>query len=206
MGLAELLKEDKEFFEEYRNRFREKFVKLLKEYGVIDNIRGNLNYIIDILYDVLLALDDKSCVEKLKSTLWELHKSNIPLGEILSEILWDFLKDYIEYLEKEKYNGERFKKVGILAENFKHFLEISNEVFMKYMETFGKKEKEDYISEEAKEILQKLRNFIGKPIEILGFYKVFPILCKSRVLKVGDILLPLKDALIKYLYLGKKFL
>ncbi len=181
------LREDKDFFEEYQRKFEEKLNKDLLEVKA-DEKFANLKRIVEILFDGIFNFGNRKFKEKLAELIYDLHKANIPIRKFLSEIFLDLLKEYINYLKSKPRNGLEIKKVQTLSNTLDKYLDLVDQVFVKYLNELEKEKKEEeFKPDDARKILEALKNSHTSTVELLAFYKVFPVLCRTSIYKITDL-------------------
>ena len=206
MGIEDIFKEDKEFFESFRAKFKEELLKLFRELEIKELSERSLNLFLDTLFDAIFKFDSRRVRERLRELIWDLHKFNIPTKNVFSQLFLNLLKEYIDYLLKKEENGNGIKKVRRLAEVLDRYLDLIDEIFMEFIERMEKEKGEDDIvnPREVEKILSILREAGRSTVELLAFYKVFPVLCKTRVLKITDIALKVEKCPYKVFVPGEK--
>jgi len=187
MENLKILLEDKDFFEKYRQKFTNNLNKELLSVGAADKFTS-LAWVIDILFEGILNLNNRKFKEKLSNLIYDLHKANIPIRKFLSEIFLDLLREYIKYLKNHPRNGLEVKKVKILAEYLDNYLELIDQIFVKYLNDLEKKKTgEKFSPNESQKILEAIRKANSSIVELLAFYKVFPVLCRTSIYKISDL-------------------
>lgn len=206
MEEIKLLQEDRDFFEDYRNRFEDKLYRKLANIDALPRIKGNLKQILDTFFDGILHFDDKKVAAKLKNVIWDFHALNIPIRSFLSSIFLDLLRDYADYLERKGTDGFELKKLHLLAGIFDRYLDLVDKLFVEYLDSLekGKKGEAEIKLDEVRKILETLRKPHTSSIEVLGYYKVFPVLCRSPIYKVGDLFVKLGKCPYKIFIPGER--
>jgi hypothetical protein len=206
MGIEDIFKEDKEFFEAFRVKFKEELLNLFRELEIKELSERNLNFILDTLFDGIFKFDSRRVKERLRELLWDFHKFNIPTKNVFSQLFLNLLKEYIDYLLKKEENGNGIKKVRRLAEVLDRYLDLIDEIFMEFIEQMEKEKSEEEVvnPREVEQILNILRKSSQSTVELLAFYKVFPVLCKTRVLRITDIALQVEKCPYKVFVPGEK--
>ena len=182
----ELLKEDIQFFERYRERLKRLLIERLKEIGFPKGV--NIEHFTEILFEVILSPDNPNSGEKLKKLLLEFYRLNIPIRQWLSELFLDLLEEYIRYLRRIGCKGFEIKKVRALAAALERVIQAVDQSFKEYVEQLERQENKESTSlEEAKRVLELLQKSGAKTVELLAYYKVFPVLCRARLYKITDL-------------------
>ena len=198
------LREDKDFFEEYQRKFENKLNKDLLEVKANEKFL-NLKRVVEILFDGILNLGNKKFKEKLAELIYDLHKANIPIRKFLSEIFLDLIEEYINYLKSKPHNGLEIKKVQILSSTLDKYLDLVDQVFVKYLNNLEKEKKEEeFKPDDTRKILEAIRNSHISTIELLAFYKVFPVLCRTSIYKISDLFIKTAKCPYKVFSPGEK--
>jgi len=191
---TDLLKEDKDFFEEYKEKFAKKFKEKLIELELLKRVEGNLDFILQTFYEVILKPSDKRKLELVKKFIEKFHQWDIPIREILVQIFLEFLEDYIAYLKGKACTGLEIKKVKQLAEHLDSFINLIDSVFSEYLEQLKLKKFQKVVFEpkEAGEILKLIKESGTPHLNTLAVYKNFPVPCKVPLFSVTDLVLKTK--------------
>ncbi|HID79389.1 MAG TPA: hypothetical protein EYH48_02865 [Aquifex aeolicus] len=206
MGIKQIFKEDKDFFEKYKLKFKEELLKIFQELEVVDKLKQDLDSVVDVLFDSIFDFNNKKVTEKFRELIENLHTLNVPIKNLFSKLFLELLKEYINYLlEKEEYETG-IKRIRKLTEVLDRYLELVDEIFMNYLEQMEKKvEEEEKINpQEVQKILQTIRESLKGNVELLAFYKVFPVLCKSKICSISDISLKVGKCPYKVFVSGEK--
>ena len=182
-----LPEEEKEFFESYKGEYKRNFEQLLDKYGIEETKKKQLSTQVLFLYEALKHLEEPKFEKRLKEVLYELHRLNFPLRQLLSRIFFKLLEDFLIHLKNKKEFS--LQKVKALTERLEKILKISDEVFTKYMEELRQsaESKEEINLSEQSKIINYLKKLNPVTITLLGFYKEFPVYCKTHVEKFTDL-------------------
>jgi len=182
-----LTEEEKEFFESYKEEYKKHFDQLLDKYGIEKRKKEHLSKRILFFYEALKHLGDPKFEKRLKEVLYELHRLNVPLRQLLSRSFFKLIEDFLTYLKNKKEFS--LQKVKALTEKLEKILKISDEVFAKYMEELRQstESKGEVNPSEQSKIINYLRKLNPVTITLLGFYKEFPVYCKTHVEKFTDL-------------------
>lgn len=208
MGLKGELREDRLFLEEYKERFISEFLKRLKELGVLERLKGNVRFKIEQLYEALLDLDDPQKLERAKEIIYEFHQNNVPIREIVLNLFLELVENYLKLIKERGYSSRDIKNLKILLQQLDRFLTLVDELFEKYMRQLSQKENQsgEYNRQEAKEIIHYLKGFIGKRLDLIKLFKgVFPVICKSELLKTSDLFTTFEKCPYKVFIPGERF-
>jgi len=206
MGMEQIFKEDKEFFEDYKLKFKKELLKTFRELEIVDKLKKDLDSIFDTLFDSIFNFNNKKVAEKLRELIWKLHSLNVPIKNLFSKLFLELLKDYINHLLVKGEHETGIKRIRKLTEVLDQYLDLVDEIFMNYLEQMEKKvEDEDGINlQEVQKIMQAIREMVKSNVELLAFYKVFPVLCKSKIFKITDISLKVGKCPYKVFVPGEK--
>ncbi len=180
------LSEDASFFVNYKDRFRENFLRFVdEEKSKLISLPG-INTLIDRLYLLLFSFR-KDPTQELFSISYTLAKNEIDLKKVIEKSFLALLKDYIDHTISER--GDH-KKVKSLIDLIDTYISTIEDAHLKYVEELRQevKEKGAAIEESerriALEFLQKIKE--KDEIGLLVYYKGIPIACSSRILGVVD--------------------
>ncbi len=194
-NLVRKLREDKEFFSEYKDIFRNALFKHLQ-----GNRRGmlssdSINILIDRLYLLLFSLD-RNPLRELESLFYRLAHHELDIKDAVSKALLGTLKDYIDYTVERERPYERVKALVALIDLYISTIE---KAYSRYTQELREKVKvADRTRVEGEvgiivDFFQRQLELNKRSVEVLSFYKEVPIVCRSKVLEVEDINLVLKQ-------------
>ena len=199
----ELLLEDIQFFDRYRERFKRLLIERLKTIG--DQKGVNIELFTETLFEVILHPDNPKWREKFKQLLMEFYRLNIPIRQLLSELFLDLLGEYIRYLRRNCCTGFELKKVRVLASALEGVIQAVDQSFKEYLQQLEQQPlKEEASSEETGKILELLKKSGAKTVELLAYYKVFPVLCRARLYKITDLFIRTSKCPYKIFTPGEK--
>jgi hypothetical protein len=190
---SNLLKEDKEFFTEYKENFINKFREKLFELGFIKEIEGNLNFILQTIYESVLKGNINNAL--VRNYILKFMKKNIPIRDILISIFADLLVDYINYLKSKPTLSFEIKKIKDLVNLLDKYISQLDTLFADYLNNLSFKSKFQGMSLSPKateDILKHLKESNISQINLLYLYKHFPILCKSSIISISDMFIKVK--------------
>ncbi len=189
MNLEDLwgeLAEDRSFFDRYKEKFRENFLKFIEDdRSKLLSLPG-INTLIDRLYLLLFSFR-KDPTQELFSISYTLAKNEIDLKKVIEKSFLALLKDYIDYLISENKDHRRVKSLIDLLDLY---ISVIEDAYFKYTEELReelRREKEEAKESErriALEFLEKIKE--REEIELLTYYKEVPVVCKSKVIGIRD--------------------
>jgi len=204
--LANTLKQDEDFFNGYKDKFIEEFIKNAKEdRNPLPSVKS-FQPIVNKLY-ILLFSFKRFPLEELYNLTYELAHHEVDLKKPITKTFLTMIKDYIDYVS-EKDN--EYKLIKTLISLVDIYLENIEKAYSKYISELRsdiKGTEGETIKGEREVIVKLLKKFFGrglKTITLLTFYKEMPVACKSYILEIVDSFLRVKTVHIKAFSVGDR--
>ncbi len=204
--LANILKQDEEFFINYKDKFREEFIKNAKdEKNPLLGVKS-LQPLVDKLY-ILLFSFNKYPFEELYNLTYKLAHHEVDFKKPITKPLLKMIKDYIDLVAERE---EGYKRIKALISLIDLYFETMEKAYSKYINELRsdlKGTEKEIIKGEREVILKLLRKFYERGytnIIILTFYKEMPVACKSQILEIVDKFLRVKTIHIKAFSIGDR--
>ena len=179
---------DYEFFAEYREKFRENFVKFLgEERPRLLSIQG-LNTLVERLYLLMFSFQ-KNPRDELFNLSYMLARYELNLKKVLNKACLVLARDYIDYLVAKDGGYERIK---LLLELIEFYLSVVEDAYSKYVgEIEEELKREERKAEEsgrriALSFLEELKAKGKGSVELLTYYKEVPVVCRSEILQLME--------------------
>ncbi len=199
-----VLLNDKDFFENYKDKFRNEFISILeKEKPAVITAKG-LYPLVDKLY-ILLFSFQKNPLGEIFNLTYRLAHHEIDLKKAITKPLLKMIREYIDHLIQKEGDYERIKSLIMLIDIY---LEEVERAYSKYVgelrEEVERKEKKIVKGERQAiaNLLSKLKSRGQKDISVIIFYKAMPIVCKSEILYVEELFVRIKTHHIKAFSIG----
>ena len=172
-----------QFLLEYKDTFRENFLKILGFFDLSDDKKKILERKLDFIFSALEHIEDEKTLQQLKKVLYELHSLHIPVKQLLERVFFQLVEDFIKFL-KEKDNPS-IKDLKLLVDKIYKFLTVNDEALYQYTTSLQELEEDKETSKEKEEVISYLRRLNPVTVTILTFFREFPIYCKADVIKIA---------------------
>jgi hypothetical protein len=186
-GLFERLSGEREFFNNYRDRFVENFLTCLEEEvpGVLNS--QTLRVLVRRVYSLIFSFREGS-EEEMRDLFYSLATHGVDIKRPLTKSMLRLVRDYIDHITDE--NGD-YRKVKDLLELTDLVLLSLETAYSRYLRELRQKagEKEGAeVSESVEGVLELLRRLrdAGEEVEIIAYYKEVPAMCRTKVVEVGE--------------------
>ncbi len=202
--LASILKQDEEFFINYKDKFREEFIKNAKDKkNPLIGVKS-LQPLVDKLYIILFSFK-KNPLKELYNLTYELAHHEIDFKKPITKPLLKIIRDYIDSVSER---NQDYKRVKALISLIDIYFETIENAYYKYVNELRNeiKSSSKSVIEGEKEVifklLKKLFEKFNRNIIILAFYKEMPVACRSEISEIVDNLLKVKTIHIKAFSIG----
>ncbi len=200
--LYKVLIDDKKFFKENKDFFKEKFLKEFSKSEKIDPDKEKLlEALVERIYNLIFSFEEDAVLEKLYTVILKTLEEEINIKPVLSKTLLVFLKRYIDYILETGRNINYIKAFVSLIEEYTLIVDKAYVDYIEKLKKEIKEVKENKRKEEIKTILVLLRNIKKhkQKIEILSYYNEVAIKCKGtlRDVSVHTISLDISDCIKK---------
>lgn len=179
---------DYDFFVNYSDTFVENFRKHLNyQTSSTLGIQG-LATLIKKLYIMLFSFQ-RDPREELFNLAYRLNKYEIDLKKILTQTTLLMVRDYIDHIVARRGDISRVKKLLELIEIYLSVVEDAQSRYLGELRREVKKQKKAVTEGERNiiiDFLKRLKESEKDEIEFISYYKQVPVVCRSKILEVGD--------------------
>jgi hypothetical protein len=179
------LKKDKEFFENYKDKFVEIFSKEIKNLKLIDE--STLRTIGDRVYLLLFSFN-KNPAHELKNFIKKVLETEVDIKPVFSKAFLKLLRDYIDYKIQKNADFENIKNLVDLIDLYLFIIDSAYIEYTKSLESEISKIKEEKVEEERQIIFHGFERILAenKEVQVLDFYQEVPVICKGKIKDIID--------------------
>ena len=149
----------------------------------------------------------KEPLKELESLFYRIAHHELDIKKAVSKALLKMVRDYIDYVIEHDRAHEKIKNFITLIDLYVSAIENAYSRYTQKLKEKIKSANKDRVEGEIGLILdffQRQLELSKADVELLSFYKEVPVVCKSRVLKVGDVNLLLRQCELKAFSLGSE--
>ena len=179
---------DYNFFAEYSDTFVENFRKHLRDQAPSIIGTQGIATLIKKLYIMLFSFQ-RDPREELFNLAYRLNQYEIDLKKILTQTTLLMVRDYIDYIVGHRSDIGRVKKLLELIEIYLSVVEDAQAKYLGELRREVKKQKKAVAEGERSiiiDFLKRLKDSEKDDLEFISYYKQVPVVCRSRLIDVGE--------------------
>ncbi len=173
---------EKSFFENYREKFVNSFLKYFKKVSKMEIPEEKIKTLSEGLYKRLFSFKGNP-LDELYSLGLKMYETKVDIRAILSKVFMVMAKDFLEYLINEEKDIIFLKNYITLVETYLVTLDKANTDYVESIQEKLKKIIDEKKADETESIIDILR--VKKDnIKVIDYFYEVPVTCNSKLLRI----------------------